>query len=348
VAFVFIRVFAWLAALPYALVAVIVLTGGTTWSAVGYVIAFGVVLAGLMTLPFPQQPFRRRRGLSRLGVAAVVVVGLTRASTIGHGTTMRVTDGEGAGPRWMTRLVDESDVSISAARALVGAGMLRDDGRELPVAMRAEYARMRREQGDMPSPVLATNLGLQSPSGFDVVMVEGADPARGAVVFLHGTAGNFDLPCWQVARAVASLGITTACPSTRWAADWESPAGEAIVRHTLALLRSRGVDRFVLVGLSAGGYGASLLAPRMKGTFAGLVLVSGADPAAAAPDVPTLVVQGRHDTMAEPEDGISYAKRTGARYVDVDAGHFALLVQSAAVEREIGAFVEARLGPTSP
>jgi len=341
--FVFIRVFAWLAALPYAFVLWLVMTGGTTWSAVAYVIGLGIVLAGLTTLPFPEQPFRRRRGLTRLGLACLVAVALVRILTVGGDTKMVVTDGEGASARWISRVVDESDVAINASRALFALGLLHDDAAEVSSAMRVEYARMHREHGAVASPLVATHLGLQQPSGFDLVVIEPPSPVRGAVVFLHGSGGNFELPCWQIARAVASLGLTTACPSTRWVADWESENGEAIVRRTVALLRARGIQSFVLAGLSAGGYGASMLAPRMKGDFACVVLLSGADPEAPAADVPTLVIQGRDDTMVRPSDPDDYASRTGARYVDIDAGHFALLVRSERVEREIRSFVALHL-----
>ena len=341
--FVFIRVFAWLSALPYVLVLLLVLTGGTTWSAIAYVIALGIVLAGLMTLPFPEQPFRRRRGVTRLGLAFLVGIALVRILTVGQDKSMHVTDGDGASSRWISRVVDESDVAINASRAMFALGLLHDDAGEVSSAMRAEYARMHREHGDVASPLVATHLGLQHPSGFDLVVIDPPSPTRGAVVFLHGTAGNFELPCWQVARAVASLGLATACPSTRWFADWESENGEAIVRRTVALLRGRGIETFVLAGLSAGGYGASMLAPRMKGDFACLVLLSGADPEAAAADVPTLVIQGRHDTMVRPTDAAAYAELHDARYVDVDAGHFALLVRSELVEREIRDFVALHL-----
>lgn len=341
--FVFIRVFAWLAALPYAMVLLLVLTGGTTWSAVAYVVALGIVLAGLMTLPFPEQPFRRRRGVTRLGLAGLVVIALVRILTVGHDKTMHVTDGDGASARWISRVVDESDVAINASRAAFALGLLHDDAGEVSSAMRAEYARMRREHGNVASPFVATHLGLQHPSGFDLVVIDPPSPTRGAVVFLHGTAGNFELPCWQIARAVASLGLATACPSTRWVADWESENGEAIVRRTVALLRARGIEKFVFAGLSAGGYGASMLAPRMKGDFLCLVLLSGADPEAPAADIPTLVIQGRHDTMVRAADPAAYAERHDARYVDVDAGHFALLVRSELVEREIRDFVALHL-----
>jgi pimeloyl-ACP methyl ester carboxylesterase len=339
------RVLAWLAALPYLAVAVLVVSGIATWSAVAYVVAMGVLLGGLATLPREGEAPMRRRGFSRIGAAAILLVAIVRAITVGDGKSLRVTDGQGASARLVSRFVDEADVSVAAARTLVALGMLRDDAPALPSAMRDAYEEMRREEGATGSPVLATNLGLQGPSGFDLLVLEPRPSPRAAVVFLHGSAGGFAMPCWRLARALAGAGVTTACPSTRWAGDWESADGEATVRHTVELLRARGVSKFVLVGLSAGGIGASQLAPRMKGVFAGLVLVSGADPAAAAAGVPTLVLHGRHDTMVPADHAAQYVLQTGARYVELDAGHFALLVRAAQAEGEIRAFVEGCLEP---
>lgn len=42
-------------------------------------------------------------------------------------------------------------------------------------------------------------------------------------------------------------------------------------------------------------------------------------------------------------DGTTYASRTGARLVEVDAGHFAMLVRSELVERELRKFVQITL-----
>ncbi|MDB5215880.1 MAG: hypothetical protein JWO86_3807, partial [Myxococcaceae bacterium] len=154
---------------------------------------------------------------------------------------------------------------------------------------------------------------------------------------------NFDLPCWQIARAVAPAGVVTACPSTRWVGDWWSPAGEATLRRTVEVLRARGVDRIVLAGLSNGGFGAAKLARRMEGTFAGLVLISGADPATPPAGIPTLVIHGKHDTMTSYESARLYAANAGAKFVTLDAGHFAMLVKGEEADRAIREFVTARL-----
>jgi pimeloyl-ACP methyl ester carboxylesterase len=353
------RLVAWLAALPYVIVVLLVMTGPPTWSAVAYLLGMGLLLAGLMTLRADRAErrvlgLRRPRGLTRGAALSIVAVMLVRANTARSGETLRFTPE----PRFVARVLDESDVAVSGTRVLVASGMLHDDAAELSSAMRAGYARMRAEEGDAPSPVLATYLGMQSAADFDLLVVEpprtGGDSPRDAVLFLHGFAGNFALPCWQMARAVAPLGVMTACPSTRWIGDWWSADGEATVRRTIATLHARGVSRIVLAGLSNGGYGASRLAPRMRGSFVGLVLISGAAPEPPAAGIPTLLVHGRHDSMAGFEQAASYASRTGAKLVALDAGHFSMLVRSKENDAAIRAFVgsvmpeKGRAPPGSP
>jgi pimeloyl-ACP methyl ester carboxylesterase len=70
-----------------------------------------------------------------------------------------------------------------------------------------------------------------------------------------------------------------------------------------------------------------------------VVLVSGASPdeAAVSPGVPVLAIQGVHDSQISASVVRAYADRVGARYVSLDAGHFAMLVR----EREaMGAVTE--------
>ncbi len=357
------RTVAIVALFPYVGVVLLLVTGTASWSSVAYVVALGVLLGGLVTLPDPRRSGRRARprGLSRGAVLALAAIAVARAVVAGEGRHLQLPAGGGAdrraegGARWVDRLVDEGDMAVAGTRVLLATGMLRDDERELPSAMTSAYGAMRRDQGDAPSPVLATYLGLQSPDAFDLIVIEpdrspaeatAAPRITSAVVFLHGYVGNFDLPCAQIARAVASAGIVTACPSTRWVGDWWSPAGEATLRRTVDVLRARGVEHIVLAGLSNGGYGAAKLARRMNGTFSGLVLVSGADQATPPAGIPTLVIHGSHDTMASYESACVYAANAGAKLVTLDAGHFAMLVKSEQADRAIREFVIARLEGT--
>lgn len=230
----------------------------------------------------------------------------------------------------------EAPVAIGGTQLLVATGRIHDpDAPAVEEAMRAAYARMRADEDDAASPLRVRT----PPLAPDLLVYEPTLPGTTAVVFLHGYGGRFALPCWQVAHAVATLGVTTACPSIGTEGDWWTDAGQRVVRATVDALRAAGAQRVILVGLSNGGIGASRLAARMKGTFAGLALVSGADPAAASPGVPVLVVQGRRDAMSSAAGARMYAKRTGGRYVELDAGHFALLLRADDAERAIRDFV---------
>lgn len=357
------RTAAMLAVFPYLGVVYLLATGTASWSSVLYVIAAGALLGGLMTLPHRVKSGRpgRPRGLSRGAAAALALVAIARGVIAGDGRRMHVvpTDadsgagasGVGSSARLVNRLLDEGDVAFAGTRVLFATGAYSDDREALPPAMRDAYGAMRRDHGEVPSPLVATYLGMQRGNAHDLVLIEPeaiepqakAAAPRSAIVFLHGYAGNFDLPCWQIARAVASLDAVTACPSTRWVGDWWSADGEATVRRTVALLRARGIERIVLAGLSNGGEGASRLAPRMKGLLAGLILISGADPRAGSAAVPTLVIHGARDTVVPFEGSRLYAKRTGTKLVSLDAGHFAMLVRAEETNRAVHDFMAGRI-----
>jgi pimeloyl-ACP methyl ester carboxylesterase len=349
------------ALLPYVGVLFLLATGNASWSSVAYVLAIGALLGGLITLPDPQAARdeegrvrkRRPRGLSRGAVVVLALIAIVRLFTASDGRSLRAVDGASAdapgSARLVNRLVDEGDVALAGTRFLVATGLLHDDRPELPSAMGNAYLAMKHDEGDAPSPFVATYLGLERPAAFDLVIIEPtliaeatAHP-RSALIFLHGFGGNFDLPCWQIAKAVASLDVVTACPSTRWVGDWWSLEGEATLRRTIDVLHARGVDRIVLAGLSNGGFGASRLAPRLHGDLAGLILISGAERTAPRPGIPTLVIHGRRDTMTSFAESEAYATKVGAKLVAVDAGHFAMLVRGPEVDRAIRDFVASRV-----
>ncbi len=61
------------------------------------------------------------------------------------------------------------------------------------------------------------------------------------------------------------------------------------------------------------------------------------DPACRRRDAPALVLWGAHDTYGPPEFGRAAAARAGARFVELDAGHWSVAErpdQSAAVLEE--------------
>ena len=304
------RIFGIMFLLGFSPVVLFVLSEPPTLSGAAYVLAPMVLAASLVV---------SRAWTRRVALAGAALLALPIA--VRFATTKRAGD-----VRAIDRVVDERDIAVNASRAIAYTHFMSDpDVPELPGAMRAAYDEMDRDEGSLPSPFVATYLGLQSPNASDTIeMMRDGDAA---VVFLHGSAGNFTLSCWLFARAAARAGMSTACPSTSWAGDWWTRSNEKIVRATISSLRARGKTRIFLAGLSNGGIGASRLAPRLAGEIDGLVLVSGAAPDAGAPGVPTLVVQGRVDGQVSTPMVRSYASRVGAKYVELEAGHFALLVE---------------------
>ncbi|WP_394836595.1 hypothetical protein LVJ94_06770 [Pendulispora rubella] len=211
--------------------------------------------------------------------------------------------------------VDEGHVAVTAAHAIRVTGYYRDpDVAKLPAAMSFAYARLRAQDVDLTP---------RDPIEFGDI-----EHAAGVVIFLHGFAGSFVLPCWELSRAAAHAKLATVCPSTGVNGDWWSASGEKTLRATVANLRRRGVQSFYLAGLSNGGVGATVLAPRMRGTFKGLILLSGASSSAANPGIPVLAVQGRRDTMMPASMVRAYTQRVGGRYVELDAGHFSMLIRA--------------------
>lgn len=303
----------------YAPFPLFVLAGPPTLSGALYVLAPAVLLASLVV------PVKWSRRVALASVALFFAPMLARVVFTKPGGDVRAID----------RVVDERDMAVNASRAIAYTHFMNDpDVPELPNAMRDAYDQMAREEGDLPSPFAATYLGLQRPGASDAI--EFMRDGDAAVVFLHGSAGNFTMSCWLFARAAAKAGVSTTCPSTTWVGDWWSHSGEKIVRDSIASLRARGKKRIYLAGLSNGGIGASRLAPRLADEkLAGLVLVSGAAPDASASGLPTLVVQGRVDAQVSAAVCRAYATRSNAKYVELDAGHFALLVERDKAQRAI-------------
>src|SRR5262249_31177351 len=203
-------------------------------------------------------------------------------------------------------LSDESSLAISGAELLIRGGKIKDpDAPVLVAEMRAAYDEMHAEELADPRRVRDAKRMWIGPS----------NGSKTAVVFLHGYGGRFALPCWQIARA---SGAMTACPDIGFEGDWWSQEGERVARAEIHAVRAAGCDRVVLAGLSNGAIGVARLAPRLK--VDGVILVSGADPSAAPPGVPALVVQGRKDAMSSAANARAYATKAHAGYVDLDAG----------------------------
>ncbi len=292
------------------------------WSLWGWLTA-----ALLVTLVAALAIKNRRRLL--LGGAGVLVLAIPIAHAIfTTQSASALTAPASSSPRWTPRLVDEEDLAVTGALLLPLSGKFSDDHQELPRAMHEAYVEMRRDVGTPPSPVIDTLLGRQEVGAHDTITFEPKDKsARAAVVFLHGYAGSFTLECWMVAAAARAIDAVTVCPAIDFSGHWGSHNGERTLRATLDDLRARKIDHIYLAGLSNGGVGAIALATKFRSALRGLVVISGSSSAGRSAGLPTLVLQGKRDTMASASTARAFAARAHATYVEFDAGHFAFLVR---------------------
>ena len=321
--------------LALAVLGVVLLIAGlgvlAPWSPSGWFFLGTIALAALASLVKERRP-RRGLGLVALGLLAILLV--VRMVGAGDGMIAMRTLPGGEPARWLGRLVDEQDLTLLGARVLVLRERLPPSERaSLVPALRSAYQQVRRDDAVFPSPVLGTLLGRQAPAAFDTLVIEPrAEPKPGVpmkfgVVFLHGYAGSFTLECWLMARAAREIGALTVCPATDFSGHWQTEAGERIVRATLAYLRSRGIERVFLAGLSNGAAGAVGVLPRLASSFEGVILISGAPAAGNSGGLPALVLHGTVDTMTPAPAARAFAERARATYAEFDGGHFVWLTR---------------------
>jgi pimeloyl-ACP methyl ester carboxylesterase len=324
------------ASLPFLLFVFLLPSTPITFTGLIYLIACLVMVAGLISTPWLR---RGSLALAGLGAALMLIILALRIAfpPLGSHLTL-ITLPDESGPRWLNRIFDEQDVVLFGARLGPYLGLVSKNESQGLVPAFVE-ARSKMDGATTLSPFLMTYLGQQSPTAFDVVVDEpsgAAQPKRG-VIFIHGFGGNFTLQCWLVAHAGERVGALTVCPSTSRVGDWWSPQGEAILRQTMAYMRRRGIQRIYLAGLSNGGIGASHLASRFASELAGLILISGADPAAPISGLPVLVIQGKGDERIPASIADRYVAAAGAAatYLLLDGDHFVMLKQADLVQDTI-------------
>ena len=236
-----------------------------------------------------------------------------------------------------------SEVMADAPKALVYTAISPREHEGLMPALQAAYAAMDEAGETTSSPCLSTYLGRQHPGSFDTVVIEpaGGKPARTAVVFLHGFAGNFTVQGWLVAQAAGKIGAVTVCPSVGWRGDWWTEDGQQTVRNTLDYLHARGVKRIYLAGLSNGAVGTCRLALRLSSELAGLILISGADPHAPYAGLPVLALQGNADERMPAALAIEATQQAGKRgtYREFDGDHLLLAKRAHEVQEVLAAWL---------
>ena len=327
-------------ALPLLAIAALLFAGPPTPEGGAFGLALVAIVLGLVA---------RIRESTVVGSLLALALVLARLVFAAEGDHLVAHDG-----RALDRVLPERDVALGASRLLLLAGVIEEHApaeHGLLPSLRDGYDRLRDDEGWAPSPVLSTLvLGHEHD---DFVMLERrAARTDAAVIFLHGSMGNVTLECWQVAQAAAAHALPTFCPSTDASGRWDARRGRAILDETLTHLERRGVQRVVIVGLSAGGIGLSRLAPRLRlpdgMSLEGLVQLSGTAAPTSPRRVSTLILQGGRDRMTPPAPARRHARALGARarYVEVpEAGHWLLLSHHDRVHDELSLFFTRTLRP---
>lgn len=160
---------------------------------------------------------------------------------------------------------------------------------------------------------LAELLGLDFDTGHYYVYLPRAEPgeALGAVVFLHGNAGNFKVLPWAWRRLAEEKRLAIVCPTFGYGL-WDEGGVEAVERVRSDAVARLGLDagRIYLAGLSDGGKGVTRTATAHPDAYRGLIYLSPtmlldelADPrfVAAWAGRPVLVATGGLDWNVRPE-----------------------------------------------
>ena len=319
------------------------LSAGLSWWSCALGLGIGALGLGLLL-----RHVQRALAARLLAAGALLVLGpwLARVLLVRGSEQMRLTSLPGdTGPSLLSRLYPEPDGALAAARLIGLNGGLRDpQGSQFPTILEQAYARIEPAAAMLPTPAIATYLGLQGPGGFDTIVIR--PPAQrvapdAALIFLHGYAGNFHVYCWELAQAAAAANLLTLCPSLGSDGAWWQPQGEQTLQVTLEYAHAIGMNRIYLAGLSNGAAGASVLALKQQQRLAGLVLISGGR-AAAPPPLPVLVVQGATDRMMPAAGARAYAAgHNNARYYELPGGHLILLSEHHRVRPVIAEFLSA-------
>ena len=307
-----------------------------SWSTSLYLVSIILLIASVFV---PQ--YRKRYRATAIGT--LVFTACVRIVFASEGRSLQMHTEDASSSRIVNRIFDESDLAYIGSQIARHAKIARPDGDKLGPAMQAAYSRMRHDQGLMPSPVLATYLGLQRAAQFDVLEFGDLHSRNGVIVFLHGWLGSFTLPCWQISQAAIPDQIATVCPSMSWKADWWSVEGQSIVEEVIQSLHKKGVSHIYLAGFSNGAVGALHYAQAHASDLKGLILISGAKREVKKISIPTLVIQGRYDQQFPPSIAREFSQDVAAQFVDLDAGHFAMLVNEPETNAAISKWLSERI-----
>ncbi len=178
-----------------------------------------------------------------------------------------------------------------------------------------------------------------------------------ALVFLHGSGGNFKAYVWLLSKIADELGITIIAPSFGMG-NWEKRGGYETITRAIADAGKHAAidpDHIHLMGLSNGGKGLCLAESTHGPKFRSLIFLSAvlhnrikpADLAARLQPRRTLILSGGSDDRVPWEYVSDYAERLKAGGLDVTTrrfegeDHFLFFHQRAEVSKLIAGWIAA-------
>ncbi len=337
------RVISLILLVPVVMLIALVIMTPLTVSGLLYVVGTLAVVVGIESVSWGFAKFRRALWL---GLGLIIIVAVVRVFLLRGRNSISMITLPGRTPLCLINCIfDEQDVSLVSTRVLSLIGWISADEQiGLMDAMYAGYHGMANEQPLTPSPFVRTYLKLEHPNAFDAVVIEPdtQQPIQMGIIFLHGFAGNFTMPCWLIAQTVRARQGLTVCPSVGWNGDWWSADGEATLRETIDYLHQRGVNRIYLAGLSNGAVGISELAYKLTSEAAGLILISGASVDAKNSNLPVLVLAGHNDERMPADMLKAYANQmeSKATFIEIQGDHFMLAKNYAEIRDHINAWLQ--------
>lgn len=198
----------------------------------------------------------------------------------------------------LSGILQERDLVLTMARFLpfIGGLSFREAQGLIPSIIKS-YDEMELEQGKYSSLLIDSLAGLPHVLGSEVLTFNAKfqNNPKSAVLFLHGTGGNFGLICWIISKGSQSIGAATYCPTLNLLGNWGSDKGRKIVADLIVELRSKGIEHLYLVGLSSGAVGVGRIAASLENEFDAVALLFGAHPAIKSFGKAILFMYGRND-----------------------------------------------------
>jgi predicted esterase len=210
----------------------------------------------------------------------------------------------------------------------------------------------------LPTQLTQAYRGTTEPQRFVYVPEHAPGERLPCVVFLHGSAGNFQGYLWLWKQLADRGHFVVVAPGFGFG-NWQRPGGVDAVREARREAeRTLPVDpaRFVLAGLSNGGRGVMRVIEEDPGrTWKAVVLLSAVVDLEPSPeawaDRPTLVVHGLRDDRISAhwlDVSVDLLRRAGAQVslkTDPDEDHFLVFSRPEEVSGWVLEFLTPWLGP---